>query len=1052
MRWIIGTSLRFRFVVVAAAAALMVYGAGQVRDARTDAFPEFAPPRVEVQTVCVGLSSEETEELVTVPLEQVLNGVARLAEIRSTSVPQLSSVELIFKRGTDLIQARQVVQERLNTVVPTLPTWAAPPVMRQPISTTSRVMHIGVTAKGMSPEQLSTIAYWKIRARLLRVPGVVNVAIWGERLQEDHVDVDPARMRAQGVSLDAVMNATADSLDAGLLRYADFGNVIGTGGFVDTSSQRLGIRHVLPITSPADLGEVPVTARSGRLVPLRAVANVVEGHQPLAGEAVINDGPGLLLVIEKAAGSNTVKVTKGVDAALDELRPGLPGIQIDASIFRQSEFIEAAIDNLTLALLLGCLLVIGVLIAFLFEWRTALISLLAIPLSLMAAVLVLYLRGDTINTMILAGLVIAVGVVVDDAIIDVENIWRRLRERGDGTGRLAPRVILEASLEVRSAIWYATLINVVAVVPVFFLNSVTGSFFEPLAVSYALAILVSMLVALTVTPALSLILLSRTRARADAPLVRWMKRGYGALLAATIRRPWPAYVSVAVLVVLGVLAAPTLGQDLYPAFKERDFLMHWITAPGTSHPEERRIVTRASRDMRSIPGVRNFGSHIGQAFLAEEIAGVNFGENWVSIDPKADYDKTLAALEDEVDAHPGLYHDVQTYLRERIDEVLAGAAEPIVVRIFGPDLTKLRSEADRVKDALADVDGLDDLHVDLVADVPEIEVRENLRAGERYGLKPGDVRRDAAVLASSEEVGDIFRGARAYNVHVWSIPSTRHSLDDIRNLPIDTPNGGRVRLGDVATIRVRPTPNVIHRQNTSRRIDIAANAGADHSLSDIAAGVRAKLARMTFPTGYHAELLGEAVEQEGAQNRLLVFGTAAALAILLLLQAAFRDTRLALLFFLTLPMALVGGVLMVYLTGGVMSLGSYVGFLTVFGIAARNGILLINHCQHLERAEGVAFGPALVLRGAKERLSPIMMTALATALALVPLVIAGTVPGHEIEHPMALVILGGLATSTFVNLFVVPSLYLRFGRRSAPEATPAPVPAPTPAPTQPQEA
>ena len=1034
MRWIIGSSLKFRYLVVAAAAAMMLYGAGQVQGARTDAFPEFAPPRVEVQTICVGLSSEETEELVTVPLEQALNGVARLAEIRSTSVPQLSSVELIFKRGTDLIRARQVVQERLATVVPSLPTWAAPPVMRQPISTTSRVMHIGLSSNSMSLRKLSTIAYWKIRARLLRVPNVVNVAIWGERLQQQHVDVDPARMWARRVSLDEVMNTTADSLDAGLLRYADFGNVIGTGGFVDTANQRLGIRHVLPFRTSTDLGRVPIKRRAGRAVRLRDVADVVEGNQQLAGDAVINSGPGLLLVVEKAAGANTVQVTRGVDAALKELAPGLPGIRVDASIFRQADFIESAIDNLTLALLLGCLLVIVVLSAFLFQWRTALISLLAIPLSLMAAVLVLYLRGDTINTMILAGLVIAVGVVVDDAIIDVENIWRRLRERGDGTGRLAPRIILEASLEVRSAIWYATLINVLAVLPVFFLRSVTGSFFEPLAFSYALAILVSMLVALTVTPALSLILLSRTRERRDAPLVRWCKRAYGALLSRTIRRPRPAYVAALALLLAGLAAAPTLGRELYPAFKERDFLMHWITPPGTSHPEERRIVTQASRELRALPGVRNFGSHIGQAFLAEEVVGANFGENWVSIDPKADYDETVDALQETVDAHPGLYHDVQTYLRERIDEVLAGAAEPIVVRIFGPDLRKLRSEADRVREALSGIEGMDDLHVDLVADVPEIHVREDLAKAERYGLKPGDVRRAAAVLVSSEEVGDIFRGARAYDVHVWSTPRTRHSLTDIRNLPIDTPAGGRVRLSDVAAVEVEPTPNTIHRQDTSRRIDIAANVSSDRSLSEIAADVRTRLAGVRFATGYHAELLGEAVEQQGAQNRLLIFAIAAAIGILLLLQAAFRSTRVALMFFLTLPMALVGGVLAVYLTGGTMSLGSYVGFLAVFGIAARNGILLINHCQHLEREEGESFGPALVLRGATERLSPILMTALATALALVPLVVAGTIPGHEIEHPMALVILGGLATSTFVNLFVVPALYLRFARSGRPRA------------------
>jgi Cu/Ag efflux pump CusA len=416
------------------------------------------------------------------------------------------------------------------------------------------------------------------------------------------------------------------------------------------------------------------------------------------------------------------------------------------------------------------------------------------------------------------------------------------------------------------------------------------------------------------------------------------------------------------------------------------------------------------------------------------VVGSNFGENWVSVDRSADYDKTVQALQDRVDEHPGLYHDVQTYLRERIDEVLAGAAEPIVVRIFGSDLHTLRAQADRVREKLSNIDGLEDLHTELQVDVPQVDVREKLSAARSYGLKPGDVRRAAAVLVSSEEVGDIFRGARAYNVAVWSTPKTRHTLDDIRNLPIDTPSGDVVRLADVASVRVQPTPNVIKRENTSRRIDVGANAGG-RSLGAIVGDVRNRLDDMNFPTGYHAELLGEAVEKEGAQNRLMIFGLAAAIGIFLLLQAAFGSLRLATMFFLTLPMALVGGVLAVFLTGGVLSLGSFVGFLAVFGIAARNGILLINHCQHLERHEGEKFGTGLVIRGAKERLSPIMMTALATALALVPLVIAGTIPGHEIEHPMAIVILGGLFTSTFVNLFIVPALYLRFAKGRADRGT-----------------
>ena len=441
MRWIIRSSLRFRFLVIAAATALMIVGAGQLQNARTEAFPEFAPPRVEVQTITTGLSAEETEEFVTAPLEQTLNGVPHLDVIRSTTVPQLSSIEMLFTKGTDLLRAREAVQERLAGVTPTLPTWAAPPVIRPPVSAVARVMQIGVTSNQMSLQQLSTIAYWKIRARLLRVPGVVNVAIWGERLLQEHVNVDLPRMKAQDVSLDEVMTATADSLDAGLLRYNDFGNVIGTGGWVDTPNQRLGIRPVLPIVQPRDLAEQPVDSASGKTVRLGDVADVVHGPQPLIGDAVVNSGPGLLLVLEKSPEANTLKVTKGIDDALEDLKPGLTGVEFDAHVFRQANFIEQSIDNLQLSLILGCLLVILVLIAFLFEWRTALISLIAIPLSLMAALMVLYLRGDTINTMILAGLVIAVGVVVDDAIIDVENIWRRLRQQGDGTGKLAPRII-----------------------------------------------------------------------------------------------------------------------------------------------------------------------------------------------------------------------------------------------------------------------------------------------------------------------------------------------------------------------------------------------------------------------------------------------------------------------------------------------------------------------------------------------------------------------------------------------------------------------------------
>ena len=1031
MRWIIGSSLKFRAVVMTLAAGVMLLGALQLADSPVDVFPEFAPPKVEIQTACLGLTASEVEQLVTVPLEEALQGVDGLAELRSKSVSQLSSIVLIFDEGTDLLTARQLVSERIATVTATLPTWAAPPLMLQPLSATSRVMKIGLTSDDRSLIELSQISYWTIRAHLLRVPGVANVAIWGERLQMLQVQVDPDRMAANNVSLNQVMEVTADSLDAGLLQYSD-GAVVGTGGFIETANQRIGIQHVLSIASPEDLAQVVIEERAGQPLRLGDVARVVVDHQPLIGDAVINDGPGLMLIVEKLPWGNTLDVTKGVEEVLAELQPGLTGIEVDTTIFRPATFIETALSNLSLALLLGCLLVILVLGAFLFEWRTAVISVVAIPLSLVAAGLVLSVRGSTINTMVLAGLVIAVGVVVDDAIIDIENIMRRLRQHRaeKGAGSTAA-IILKASMEVRGPIVFATLIIVVAAIPIFFLDGLTGSFFRPLALSYILAVLASMVVALTVTPAMALILLRKAPLDGqDPPLVRVLKRRYDAVLTRILDRPRRGYLALSAVALVGLAVAPQLGQSMLPDFKERDFLMHWVTQPGTSGPEEFRISQAACAELLTVPGVRNCGSHIGQAFAADEVVGINFGENWISVDPDADYEETLAAVQEVVDGYPGIQRDVQTYLKERIREVLTGGGEAIVVRIYGDDLDVLRDRAQEVLGIFGDIDGVVDEQVDLQTDVPQIDVEVNLEAAQRYGLKPGDIRRAAATMVAGEEVGDVYRGGRAFDVQVWSTPETRSSVTSIRELLIDTPSGERVRLGDLADIEIKPTPNVIERDGGSRRIDVSANvSGGD--LGEVTSALEDRLDEVEFANGYSAEVLGEFTERTAAERRLLIFAVVALLVIFLLLQTTFRSWRLATLSILTLPMALVGGVLATYLAGGIISLGSLVGFLTVLGIAARNGILLISHYQYLQREEGEDFGPELVRRGAWERLSPILMTTLATGLALVPLVVLGNIPGHEIEHPMAVVILGGLVTSTLLNLLIVPSLYLRFGKPEA---------------------
>jgi Cu/Ag efflux pump CusA len=581
---------------------------------------------------------------------------------------------------------------------------------------------------------------------------------------------------------------------------------------------------------------------------------------------------------------------------------------------------------------------------------------------------------------------------------------------------------------VRSPIVYATLIIVAASIPVFLLTGLTGAFFRPLALSYTLAIAASMVVALTVTPALALVLLRGARIeRRKSPLVGWLQRGYTAGLSRIIARPVAAYATFAVITILGVAVYPQLGQSLFPGFKERDFLIHWVSPPGTSSAEMERSTTRISTELLAIPGVRSAGAHIGQALLGEEVAGVNLGEIWVSLAPDADYTASLARIRAVADGYPGLFREVQTYLDERIEEVLTGGKEPIVVRTYGEDLTTLRAKSDQVLSLVRSVPGVVDAHRDISSDIPQAEVTVNLAKAERYGLKPGDVRRDAATLVAGEEVGDIFRAGKAYDVVVWSPEQARHSFSDIENLPIDLPSGGRIRLGEVATVALRPNPNAIERQGDSRYLDVGA-AVAGRDLGSVVHDIRQRLASLRLARGYHVELLGEYAERQAAQSRLLESAIIAGALILLLLQASFRTWRLAVLTFLTLPMALVGGVLAAWAGGGIISLGALVGFFTVFGIAARNGILLINHWQHLEDDEGMAFGPALVLRGARERLSPILMTTLATGLALVPLVVLGDRPGHEIEHPLAVVVVGGLVTSTLLNLFVLPSLYLRFGR------------------------
>lgn len=1034
MQWIVATSLRYRYLVVFLAVVLMIFGVARLKGSAVDVFPEFAPPRVEVQTLSVGLSASAVEELITVPLEQALNGVPGLDVMRSRSVTDLSDIIMIFKPGTDVILARQLVQERLSAVYSTLPSWAAPPVIIAPLSSTSRAMKIGIYSDEYSQRELSLIAYWKIRTRLLKVPGVANVPIWGEQRQIASVHIDQEKLAFYNIPLNEVMIVMADALDAGLLKFSN-GAIIGAGGYIDTPNQRIGIRSVLPIVTPEELAQVPINDRKkfdGSPMTLGDVGKVAWTHLPMVGDAVINDGEGLMMIVEKLPWANTLDVSRGVEEAINEMRPGLQGIEIDTTIFRPATFIETSISNLTESLLIGAVLVIIVLLFFLYEWRVALISATIIPLSLMAALLVLNLRGVPINVMTLAGLAIAIGAVVDDAIVDVENVVRRLRRlRKEGSTQSTASIVMEASLEVRGSIIYASLIEIMALMPVFFLEGLSGAFFRPLATAYVVAGLVSPFIAMTVTPALIYILLSNAPIEhRTSPIIPWLHRSYDRVLGRSLRVPAISYGTAGAIVMAGIFVVPFLGQELLPSFKERDFLMHWILKPGSSQPEMWRITAESCRELMTIPGVRNCGSHIGQAKNADEPYGIYFTENWISIDPEVDYDQTLANVQEVVDGYPGLVRDVQTYLKERIREVLTGSSDTVVIRIYGQDLHELDQKADEVRAVLEGIPGIVDLKKELHMEQPQIEVEVNLAKAQQYGLKPGDVRRATSFLIQGEEIGDLFFGAKIYGVNIWTPQEARDSLSDIENLWIDTPDGGRVRLTDVADVRIGAVPNVIAREDQSRKIDVSANV-KDRDLGSVAEDVEAAVQNIEMPVGYHAEVLGEFKEREAAQNKLLLAGSIAVLAIFFLLFTSFNNWRMTFLTFFTLPWALVGGALAAYVSSGIISLGSMVGLLTILGIATRNGIMMISHFQHLEEQEGEAFGPELVIRGARERIAPIIMTALTTGLALLPLIIAGDIPGQEIEYPMAIVIMGGLITSTLLNLLVVPTLYLRFGKSKA---------------------
>jgi Cu/Ag efflux pump CusA len=1042
---LVESSLRLRAFVAVIAAAVVVMGVMRIGEMPVDALPEFAPPYVEIQTEALGLSADEVEQLITVPMEEgLLNGVAWVDVMRSESVPGLSSIVLVFKPGTDLMRARQMVQERL-TLAHALPKVSRPPAMLQPLSSTSRVMMVGLSSDELSLIEMSVLARWNIRTRLMGVPGVANVAIWGQRERQLQVQVDPVRLQERGVSLDQVVETAGNALWVSPLSFIE-ASTPGTGGFVDTANQRLGIRHVLPIRTAEDLAQVPLEGCSGGFPtairhvdancpsppqarpPFRLgeVATVVEDHQPLIGDAVVNGGPGLLLVIEKFPWANTVAVTRGVEEALEALKPGLKGMEIDPTLFRPASFIELSRANLALALLLGFLSLALVLVALLGA-RAALVAVAASAMSLLAAGLALSLLGATLNTLVVAGLVVGVGLVVNDAIADVYTIRRRLRERGAPKAVSAAAVISNASLEGRHAMIYATLIAALALVPVIALPGLASAFLQPLALAYALAVLASLAVALTVTPALSLLLLADEPLRREAAIWRSLRNGYAGALGWLMLRSRAAYGAAAVAGIASLALLPLLAESpLIVAPKQTELLIRWDGAPGTSHPEMTRITTQAAHELRAAPGVRGVGAHVGRAVMSDSVVGMNSSEIWVSLEPSADHSATLAAIQSIVDGYPGLRRDVQTYPEARLREVQTGASEEVVVRIYGPELDVLRTKAQEIRQLMGTTPGIMDPRIELQVDEPTIEIEVDLAAAQSHGLKPGDVRRTAATLVTGIEVGNLFEEQKVFDVVVTGTPDARHSLTSVRDLRIDTATGGQVRLDDVADVRLRPTPNVIKREAVSRRIDVGANVSG-RDVGSVSIEIERRLHEVAFPNEYHAEVLRGYVDRQATDQRMLGFALAAAIGIFLLLQAAFGSWRLAAIVFLTLPAALAGGLIAAFAAGTTPSLASLVGLFAVIGIAARGTITLVDEYRRLERISGEGFGTGLITRGADAHLSASVTTALGTMAVLAPLVLLGNVFGQETIRPVAIVILGGVLTTTLVNLFVIPAAYFAFG-------------------------
>ena len=1029
---LVAFAVRFPGVVLALALALAVYGVMVLGEAKYDVFPEFAPPTVTVQTEAPGLSPEQVEVIVTQTIEGAINGLPGVAALRSNSIQGLSVVSATFDTGSDIYRVRQLVNERLAAVAGRLPQGVMPPAMTALTSSTGTVLLLGLTSQTRSLLDLRTVADWRLRLRLLAVPGIAEVLVYGGDLRSIQVQVRPHDLVRFNLGLNDVLSAARKATG------------VRGAGFIDTANQRIALQTEGQSLTPEAVARTVLVNEGGASVTLGDVADVRDAPEPPISAAQIDGRTGVLLMVGAQIGANTVAVTARVEAALAELRPGLEreGISLRTDLFRPANFVTVANGHVIQALALGGVLVIVVLFLFLLDWRTSLVSAVAIPLSLIAAVAVLSALGESLNAMTLGGLAIAIGEVVDDAVIGVENVVRRLREnRRAAEPRSGADIVLDAVMEVRVSVTYATVAVLLVFLPVLALTGVAGRLFGPLALAYILAVLASLAVALTLTPALSMLLLARRRdlpAR-DPPLMRASRAAYARLLARIER--WPRTVmALGLATVLGAGAlTPFFGGAFLPDLKEGHLILHMAAAPGTSLDESLRLGRHLTARLKEVPGVRAVAQQVGRAEAGYDVAGTHYSEIHIDLTPGLDgegQERAEAGIRALTAATPGASFSLKTFLTERIEETVSGFTAPVAVNVFGNDLERIESAARDVARELAEVRGAADVQLVAPAGLPQVNV--SLRAADlrHWGLDAVEVLEIVRTAYQGDVVGQAYQGNAVFNVIVILERAARTRIAAIGELPIRVRGGSFIRLSQVADIYETSGRYAVQHRGAQRVQTITANVEERDVASFVAAAQRKIAREVALPDGVYVSFTGAAEAQARARRDLIAYSGLAGLGIVVLLAVVTGSTRNLILVLVNLPFAFVGGVIAVAATGAVVSLGSIVGFVTLFGISLRNTIMMMSHYEHLTAVEGREWGPEAAIEGAADRLVPILMTSLVTGLGLLPLALGAGEPGREIEGPMALVILGGLASSTVLNLLILPTLALRYGgfRNGAGEA------------------